>query len=108
TPLIIVAYPGGAVRPDPNPAEFSAMANVQLLAGLGYAVLVPSLPGAGPEGPAADHTGRILAVLDAALAQHPELDADRVGYLGHSFGGYTGLVLATETDRVRSFVILSA
>jgi dipeptidyl aminopeptidase/acylaminoacyl peptidase len=84
------------------------MTNVQLLAGLGYAVLTPALPGTGPDGPSAHLTDSILATLDAALAQNPELDGDRVGYVGHSFGGFTGLVLAAETRRIRSFVILSA
>lgn len=106
TPVIIVAYPGRSGR-VPDPAEFFTMDNVQLLSGLGYAVLTPTLPGTGAEGPAALLTDRILATLDAALAQYPELDGERVGYLGHSFGGYTGLVLATQTRRIRSFVILS-
>jgi dipeptidyl aminopeptidase/acylaminoacyl peptidase len=108
TPVIVVAYPGGSTRPPDNPAAFSAMANVQLLAGLGYAVLTPALPPTGPDGPSAGLADRVLAVLDAALAEYPDLDGDRVGYLGHSFGGYAGLVLATETDRIDSFVLLSA
>jgi len=107
TPVIIVAYPGANVRPAMNPAEFYTMTNVQLLAALGYAVLTPALPGTGADGPAAHLTDRIIATLDAALAQYPKLDGDRVGYVGHSFGGYTGLVLATETPRIRSFVIMS-
>ncbi len=107
-PVIIVAYPEANVRPGANPAVFNTMANVQLLAGLGYAVLTPALPGTGPQGPSAHLTDRILATLDAALAQYPALDGDRVGYVGHSFGGFTGLVLAAETRRIRSFVILSA
>jgi dipeptidyl aminopeptidase/acylaminoacyl peptidase len=108
TPVIIVAYPEANVRPGANPAVFNTMTNVQLLAGLGYAVLTPALPGTGPDGPSAHLTDSILATLDAALAQNPELDGDRVGYVGHSFGGFTGLVLAAETRRIRSFVILSA
>lgn len=108
TPLVVVAYPGASGALADNPAEFNAMSNVQLLAGMGYAVLVPTLPGTGADGPAAQLTERIVATLDAALEQYPDLDGDRVGYLGHSFGGYTGLVLATQTDRFASFVILSA
>lgn len=108
TPLIIVAYPEANVRPGANPAVFNTMTNVQLLAGMGYAVLTPALPGTGPDGPSAHLTDRVLATLDAALAQYPQLDAERVGYVGHSFGGFTGLVLAAETRRIRSFVIMSA
>lgn len=108
TPVIVVAYPGASGALSGNPAEFNAMSNIQLLAGMGYAVLVPTLPGTGADGPAAQLTERVLAALDAALDQYPDLDGDRVGYLGHSFGGYAGLVLATRTDRFTSFVILSA
>ncbi len=107
TPVIILAYPGANVRPATNPAQFDTMTNVQLFAALGYAVLTPALPGTGVDGPAAHLTDRIIATLDAALAQYPQLDGDRVGYVGHSFGGYTGLVLATETPRIRSFVVMS-
>lgn len=108
TPVIIVAYPEANVRPGANPAVFNTMTNVQLLAAMGYAVLTPALPGTGPDGPSAHLTDRILAVLDAALAQYPNLDGDRVAYVGHSFGGYTGLVLAAETRRIRSFVVMAA
>ena len=108
TPVIIVAYPGAPAEVPENPAEFNAMANVQLLAGMGYAVLVPTLRSNGPEGPAAGLAERILGWLDAALDQYPQLDRGRVGYLGHSFGGYAGLIVAARTDRIKSFVILSA
>ena len=108
TPVVVVAYPGASGELADNPAQFNAMSNIQLLAGMGYAVLVPTLPGTGPDGPAAHLTERVIAALDAALAQYPALDGNRVGYLGHSFGGYAGLVLATQTDRFASFVILSA
>lgn len=108
TPLIVVAYPGAPARIPDNPAAFSSMANVQLLAAMGYAVLVPSVAGTGIDGPRAGLAERIIAVLDAALAQYPDLDGGKVGYLGHSFGGYAGLILATESRRFRSFVILSA
>lgn len=108
TPLVIVAYPGANGHPDENPAEFHTMTNVQLLAALGYAVLTPALPPTGPDGPAAHLTDGVIAALDAALTQYPELDGQRVGYVGHSFGGYAGLVLATETPRIRSYVVMSA
>jgi dipeptidyl aminopeptidase/acylaminoacyl peptidase len=65
------------------------------------------LPPTSGDGPAAHLTERIVATLDAALGQYPELDGSRVGYIGHSFGGYAGLVLATETQRIRSYVIMS-
>jgi dipeptidyl aminopeptidase/acylaminoacyl peptidase len=40
----------------------------------------------------------VLAFLDAALAE-PELDADRVGIMGGSYGGYLTTFLIGRTDR---------
>lgn len=107
-PVIVVGYPGGSGRPQTSPAEFNAMANIQLLAAEGYAVLVPTLPRFGAADPAEGLSAQILNVVDAALDQNPDLDPSRLGYLGHSFGGYAGLVLATQTRRFSSYVILSA
>lgn len=41
----------------------------------------------------------VLAVLDAALERNPELDPDRVGVLGGSYGGYLASWLISHTDR---------
>lgn len=41
----------------------------------------------------------MLAVLDAAPARHPELDAQRVGVLGGSYGGHLTTWLVAHTDR---------
>ena len=53
-------------------------------------------PGTGWGGIDADD---VLAVLDAALARHPFLDAARVGVLGGSYGGYLTSWLVGHTDR---------
>ncbi len=53
-------------------------------------------PGTGwAEVPAQD----VLAALDVALGRFPELDAQRVGVLGGSYGGYLTTWLAAHTDR---------
>jgi dipeptidyl aminopeptidase/acylaminoacyl peptidase len=41
----------------------------------------------------------VLAVLDAALERFPELDAERVGVLGGSYGGYLTTWMIANTDR---------
>jgi dipeptidyl aminopeptidase/acylaminoacyl peptidase len=45
------------------------------------------------------------AVADAMLARHPQLDTDRVGIMGGSYGGYTTARLLARTDRYRSAIV---
>ncbi len=105
-PLVVLAYPGMASRPQRDPGEFVTELNLQQLTAAGYAVLTPSTPRRFfPDEPAKALADQLLAVVDAALAQHPELDPDRLSYWGHSFGGYSGLVVATQTDRFRSIIV---
>ncbi|MCH4269658.1 MAG: prolyl oligopeptidase family serine peptidase [Brevundimonas sp.] len=81
----------------------------QVLAAAGFAVLSPSMP-----------DGRIIAsrgddfvrgvdlAVDAALAAYPQLPADRMAVMGHSFGGYAALEIAARSTRYRSYVASSA
>jgi dipeptidyl aminopeptidase/acylaminoacyl peptidase len=41
----------------------------------------------------------VLAVLDAALERYPDLDPERVGVLGGSYGGYMTTWMIANTDR---------
>jgi dipeptidyl aminopeptidase/acylaminoacyl peptidase len=105
-PLVVLAYPGRPSRPQADPAEFVTELNVQLLTAAGYAVLTPSVPRPfAPAEPGAGLADQILAVADAALLQHAELDPERLIYWGHSFGGYSGLVVATQTDRFKTIIV---
>lgn len=47
----------------------------------------------------------VLAFLDGALAAHPQLDAERVGVLGGSYGGYMAAWLTTRTDRFTAAIV---
>lgn len=106
-PLIVHPYPGDrhaapppALRPGADQMHFSA----QVLAGAGYAVLVPSLPI--PESERGDLPGLEAAVdraVDAALAAAP-LDPERIGLLGHSYGGWAVQILAARSERYRAVV----
>jgi dipeptidyl aminopeptidase/acylaminoacyl peptidase len=90
----------------------------QLWTGAGYAVVYCNPHGSSggteawarairpPEAPEAPGTGwggidaeDVLAVLDAALDRDPALDAERVGVLGGSYGGYLTSWLIGHTDR---------
>lgn len=105
-PFVVLTYPGRPSQPQRDPAEFVLEVNLQQLTAAGYAVLTPSL--VRPFHPAEPATGladQLLAVVDAALMGHPDLDGDRMAYWGQSFGGYGGLVVATQTDRFRSIIV---
>lgn len=82
---------------------------VQTYAGAGYAVVFCNPRGSASYGQ--DH-GRaiisgfgqrdaadIMAFLEGALAAHPELDGDRVGVMGGSYGGYMTAWLTTQDHR---------
>ncbi|MGC0144863.1 S9 family peptidase [Pseudactinotalea sp. Z1732] len=47
----------------------------------------------------------VLAFLDGALAAHPSLEAQRVGVLGGSYGGYMTAWLTTRTDRFVAAIV---
>src|SRR5690625_1081672 len=47
----------------------------------------------------------VLAFLDGALAAHPQLDGERVGVLGGSYGGYMTAWLTTRTDRFTAAIV---
>ncbi|NKY41698.1 alpha/beta hydrolase family protein, partial [Cellulomonas septica] len=87
---------------------------VQVLAAAGWAVVLGNPRGSSGYGRAhgrAIHrafgtvdTDDVLALLDAATAL-PEVDADRVGVMGGSYGGYLTAWLTTRTDRFAAAVV---
>ena len=87
---------------------------VQTLAGAGYAVVYGNPRGAagygGAHGAAIRHafgtvdTDDVLALLESALSD-PALDADQVGVMGGSYGGYLTAWLTTRTDRFAAAVV---
>lgn len=104
TPVVVLSYPGGPAAAPSEPAALNAWANPQLVVSGGYAVLIPIIPLDREREPAEGYAEDVLAVVDAALAQYPDLDPDRVAHWGHSFGGYVGLVAATQTDRFKAVI----
>jgi dipeptidyl aminopeptidase/acylaminoacyl peptidase len=106
-PLVVMPYPGSA--PQTFPYRFTLRTNMlapsaRLLAAQGYTVLVPALPRDRSRGePGEGLATEILAVVDAVVAQGLA-DPDRLALWGHSFGGYTALVTATQTSRFRAII----
>lgn len=92
-----------------------------ILAELGVVSIIPDAPGRGPGknndvssmSPAEmrDHFAEIVIVerrvLDLLL-QQPDVDPKRIAYVGHSYGGVAGGVLAGMEPRISSFVLMGA
>lgn len=107
--LVVAVYPGGAESGYwAGPYTLTTGLRAEVLAGAGFAVLSPALP---PDGePASRGEGYVRAVdlvVDAALDAVPGLPGDRIAVLGHSFGGYAALEIATRSARYRSYVVSS-
>ncbi|MBI5160643.1 MAG: S9 family peptidase [Micrococcales bacterium] len=87
----------------------------QVYAGAGYAVVYGNPRGAAGYGQAhgrsirermgTDDLEDVLAFLDGAVAAHPELDGDRVGILGGSYGGYLTAWTIAHDQRFRAAVV---
>jgi len=104
-PLIVWVYGGshGSEYLNRFGLGFGGAANLQILATRGYAILFPDAP---------QHLG--TPMLDLAKTVLPAVntvidmgiaDADRVGVLGHSNGGYSVLSLIVQTKRFRAAVM---
>lgn len=106
-PLVVLIYPGHVHPGAPallKPGSERGQINALVLASAGYAVLVPSLPLASDgDGSLPDLSARIDRAVDAAL-QSGGLDPDRMGLMGHSFGGRGVLIAGTQTQRYRALV----
>ncbi len=109
-PLITAVYPGFVFDARARPTMLSIAAhhanNPQLLAARGYAVLFPSMP-LSPEGepgdPFLEVADGVLPAVDAAI-EMGIADSDRLGLMGHSYGGYGTYALITQTHRFRAAV----
>lgn len=109
-PMIVIPYPGAiftSQRPvSADPSAWSVPTNVNMLLAHGYAVLLPSIPAAPAGSPAAGLVDAVNAAADAAIATG-RIDGARLGILGHSFGAYAAMTIATRTARFRAVVASS-
>ena len=111
--LIVLVYPG--VTDAGRFVEATSLQTLgpkaQLLASRGYAVLSAAVPDESLTTRATMFDvftrGADLAV-DAAVEATPSLPNDRLALLGHSFGGYAALAIATRSSRYRSIVSWAA
>jgi dipeptidyl-peptidase 4 len=115
-PLIVNPYGGPDVQTVVNRWSNSLLFD-ELLAQHGFAVLHADNRGMSMRGrdfeQAAYHDfGPVqlqdqLAVIDAVLAKHPELDGKRIGWWGASWGGTFTLYAMTHSDRFKAGVALA-
>lgn len=103
-PLVVYVYGGISLSDDID--RFGGVSqgafNMQLLSGRGFAVLLPDAP---------QHIG--TPMLDLVKTVLPGVnkviemgiaDSNRLGVIGHSFGGYSTLALLVQTPRFKAAV----
>ncbi len=106
-PLVVIPYTGAVYDAAPRgyaPGSWNTQQSPHVLTAAGYAVLVPSMPrDYSTHEPAAGLADQVLAAVDATIKIAP-VDPQRLALWGHSFGGYSALVIATQTDRFKSVI----
>ncbi len=103
-PLIVKVYGGSRLSRSVNRFGLDdGVDNLHLLATRGYAVLTPDTP-LRVGSPVTDLTAAVLPAVDSLVAAGIA-DPERLGLLGHSYGGYAVLALLTQTDRFGAAVV---
>jgi dipeptidyl aminopeptidase/acylaminoacyl peptidase len=110
-PAIIWVYGGYTVQgPDDYFLDpyMPGIYNLRIYAAKGYAVLIPSIPlkRDGTQDHLPELARAVLSAIDK-LATMGIADPARVGVMGQSYGGYTALGLATQTDRLRAVIAIA-
>ena len=103
-PLIVKVYATGFGSNSVNDFGFAQapVENLQLLATRGYAVFYPDIP-VNQQSPLKDLSKVVLPAIDK-LIEVGIADPDRLGVMGHSFGGYSTLALIVQTTRFKAAV----
>ena len=104
-PMVVSVYAGGFPSGAFNTFALGQSvggAHPGMLVSRGYALFLPDFPVQKIE-PYKQFSDVILRGVDAAIATK-KVDAQRLGVIGHSFGGYTVNVLITQTTRFKAAV----
>lgn len=103
-PLVVDVY-GGSLRSDTLNRfglSGSGVENLQILATRGYAVLLPDTP-LHKKTPMQDLLKTVMPGVDRAV-DLGIADPDKLGVMGHSYGGYSTLSLIVQSTRFRAAV----
>jgi dipeptidyl aminopeptidase/acylaminoacyl peptidase len=107
-PTIVYVYGGSFLSERVNQfgLGFSGVDNMQLFATRGYTVLFLDTP-LGLGTPMRDLANSVLPALNKVV-ELGFADPDRIGLMGHSYGGYSVLALIVQTARFRAAVARGA
>jgi len=108
-PMIVNVYAGSMPSHYINQFSFANSVgyfHTGMFVSRGYAVFLPDFPVQEIE-PYKQFSEVILPGIDAAIATE-KVDAERLGVIGHSFGGYTVNVLITQTTRFKAAVAIAS
>lgn len=88
----------------PYPSYYDGLGfNIRLLLEKGYFVYLPDILILGKKGPGLDALDCVNNAL-TALDDNPLIDKDKIGLIGHSFGGYGVNFIAANSDRFAAYV----
>ena len=88
----------------PSPSYYESLGfNIRLFLDKGYFVYLPDIVIQGKAGPGLDALDCVNRALDA-LAHNALIDKNRIGLIGHSFGGYETDYIATRSSRFAAYV----
>ena len=98
-PMLVIVY--GGILGSQRIHSFGlwpclCLADAELYASLGYAVLLPDIP-LGPRDPRRGIPRSVVPAVDRVV-ELGLADPERIGVLGNSYGGYSVLALITQTD----------
>ena len=88
----------------PYPSYYDGLGfNIRLLLESGYFVYLPDILIQGKNGPGMDALDCVNNAIDA-LDDNPLINKDKIGLIGHSFGGYEVNFIAAHSDRFAAYV----
>ncbi|MFN7106861.1 MAG: prolyl oligopeptidase family serine peptidase [Brevundimonas sp.] len=103
--VVVAVYPDSAATSwIYDPGVLLAGLNPLVLASTGYAVLWAAMPDAPADDRAGAFATNVDLALDAAGAAVPGLPISRSAVIGHSFGGYATMMIASATRRHKAYV----
>ncbi|HEV3163013.1 MAG TPA: prolyl oligopeptidase family serine peptidase [Isosphaeraceae bacterium] len=101
-PMVAFVYPGTVFNDRAKPLLDDG---IELLAGRGYVVMLPSMPRSERSSvePYDTLAKQVIPAVDKAI-ELGIADPNRLGLMGHSFGGYAVYGLVTQSKRFRAAV----